>query len=51
MAELIKNAISSRISDLGKELWKAATMPYNAAVIMATVAVLFQGQAWKLRIE
>jgi len=51
MAEIIKNAISSRISGLGKELWRAATVPYNTAVIIVTVAVMVQGQAWKLRIE
>lgn len=49
MAQKIKSALSRRISGLRRELWKVGSLPYNAAIILITGAIMIQSQAWKLR--
>ncbi|MFA6033516.1 MAG: hypothetical protein WC889_11510 [Myxococcota bacterium] len=49
MAQMIKNAITTRLGGLRKEIWKLGTVPYNTAIIMATVAIMVESQAWKIR--
>jgi hypothetical protein len=49
MAQKIRNAVVARVTDIRREFWKAGTVPYNAAVIMLTTAVMIQSQAWKFR--
>jgi hypothetical protein len=49
MAQKLKNALGRRLGEFRRELWKAGTAPYNAAVILVTAAIMIQSRAWKIR--
>jgi hypothetical protein len=51
MAQRIKNALAARVTDMRRDFWKVGTVPYNAAVMLLTTAVMVQSRAWLIREE